>query len=232
MQNESIHGPAYQQHPMRQTHLILIYCHTGLDARPWGIQAVQAPATFCTRQMKIARLSALGTGRLYPSGKSLLQAGSNLGQKCGRKINEKFQTHHQEFSYFLVLCFVLHPDLLLCINSPAFCLLSLLARNNTNIHAPAGIFFSLYFICTSLSWLSSLCLFPLVYYTHNTYIHATGGIRTRNPSKRSAANPHVRPLGHCNRRIEPATFRLVAQCLNHVRYRLSRTPFVHFYNDV
>jgi hypothetical protein len=45
---------------------------------------------------------------------------------------------------------------------PAFCLLSLLTTNNTNIHAP-------------------------------------GGIQTRNPSKRSAADPLLRADGHWNR---------------------------------
>jgi hypothetical protein len=30
-------------------------------------------------------------------------------------------------------------------------------------------------------------------------IHAPGGIRSRNPSKRAAADPHLRPRGHCDR---------------------------------
>ena len=32
-----------------------------------------------------------------------------------------------------------------------------------------------------------------------TYIHAPGGIRTRNPSKLATAHPHLRPSGHRNR---------------------------------
>ena len=36
----------------------------------------------------------------------------------------------------------------------------------------------------------------LLYNTHNTNIHAPGGIRTRNPKKRSASNHRLRPLGH------------------------------------
>jgi hypothetical protein len=61
-------------------------------------------------------------------------------------------------------------------------------------------FYSLYFICTTtVSWLSWLCLVSLLYKTHNTNIHAPGGIRTRNPSKQSAADPRLRPLGHWNR---------------------------------
>ena len=38
-----------------------------------------------------------------------------------------------------------------------------------------------------------------MYNTHKSNIHATSGIRTRNPSKRTAANPHLRPLGHLDR---------------------------------
>ena len=52
-----------------------------------------------------------------------------------------------------------------------------------------------YFFCPDfpgclLSFLSLLCN------SHNTNIHAPGGIRTRNPSKQSAADPHLGPLGH------------------------------------
>ena len=38
---------------------------TGLD-RPWGFQEVEAPRFQDNRHMKVVRLSALGTGRLYP----------------------------------------------------------------------------------------------------------------------------------------------------------------------
>ena len=38
---------------------------TGLD-RPWGYQEVEATRFQDNRQMKVVRLSALGTGRLYP----------------------------------------------------------------------------------------------------------------------------------------------------------------------
>jgi len=43
------------------------------------------------------------------------------------------------------------------------------------------------------------------FYGHNTQhsqekeIHAHGGIRTRNPSKRSATDPRLRPRGHRDR---------------------------------
>jgi hypothetical protein len=40
---------------------------TGLD-RPLGIQEVEAPRFLDNRHMKTVRLSALRTGRLYPSG--------------------------------------------------------------------------------------------------------------------------------------------------------------------
>ena len=38
---------------------------TGLD-RPWGFQEVEAPRFQDNRHMKVVRLSALSTGRLYP----------------------------------------------------------------------------------------------------------------------------------------------------------------------
>jgi hypothetical protein len=38
---------------------------------------------------------------------------------------------------------------------------------------------------------------------HNTNIHAPGGIRTHDPSKRAAENPRLRPHGHWDRRFEP-----------------------------
>jgi hypothetical protein len=34
------------------------------------------------------------------------------------------------------------------------------------------------------------------YNKHNTNIHAPGGIRTHNPSKRATADPRLRPHGH------------------------------------
>ena len=39
-------------------------------------------------------------------------------------------------------------------------------------------------------------------HSQQTDIHATGRIRTRNPSKRAAAEPHLRPLGHWNRLVK------------------------------
>jgi hypothetical protein len=40
---------------------------TGLD-RPWGFQEVEAPRFQDNRHIKVVRLSALRTGRLYPKG--------------------------------------------------------------------------------------------------------------------------------------------------------------------
>ena len=42
----------------------------------------------------------------------------------------------------------------------------------------------------------AFCLLSLLCNTRNTNIHAPDGIRSRNLSKRSAADPHLRPLGH------------------------------------
>jgi hypothetical protein len=37
------------------------------------------------------------------------------------------------------------------------------------------------------------------YNKHNTDIHDTGGIRTHDPSKRAAEDPHLRPHGYWDR---------------------------------
>jgi hypothetical protein len=50
----------------------------------------------------------------------------------------------------------------------------------------------------------------LLYNTHNTNINAPGGIRTRNPRKRSAADPRLRTHGHLdwqNRTSLPQLYR-------------------------
>ena len=39
---------------------------------------------------------------------------------------------------------------------------------------------------------------------HNTNIHAPGGIRTHDPSKRAVEDPRLRPHGHWDRLFEPA----------------------------
>ena len=58
-------------------------------------------------------------------------------------------------------------------------------------------------VCTStrnsLSWFSWLLHFCLYCTIHNTNIHASGGIRTRSLSKRSAVDPRLRPLRHLGR---------------------------------
>ena len=106
-----------------------------------------------------------------------------------------------KFSYSV---FILYPYLFLRLYCPAFCLF--VFRTQTSM-PPAGFF--LYFICTSLSSLSSACLlfFTVQHTQHNTNVHAPGGIRTHNSSKRSAADPRLRPLGHWDRQgFEPIYF--------------------------
>jgi hypothetical protein len=44
------------------------------------------------------------------------------------------------------------------------------------------------------------CCLLSVLTTHNTNINALGWTRTRNPSKRLAAGPRLKPLGHWDRR--------------------------------
>ena len=76
-----------------------------------------------------------------------------------------------------------------------------------NFFLPNGNFlFVLLVFLLSLSLFSILHIYvlcPHVTYsptTHNTIIHASGQIRTRNPSKRSAEVPRLRRLGHWDRR--------------------------------
>ena len=85
-----------------------------------------------------------------------------------------------------------------CTSSVLFVLIVLAVPFVLNVQhkhtCPRRDFFcSLYFVCTTLSWLSWLCRLSLMY---NTNTHAFGGIRTRNPSKRAAADARLRPLGH------------------------------------
>ena len=69
-----------------------------------------------------------------------------------------------------------------------------------NIHVHGGIFFV--FSCTLYLFLClgcpTFCLSSLLT-THNTNNRALGGIRTRKPSKQSAADPRLRPHGHWDR---------------------------------
>ena len=70
--------------------------------------------------------------------------------------------------------------------------------------APTGNFvlFSVLLSVLLLSPDCPRCAFCPYCTTHNTNIHAPGGIRTRNPSKRSAEHPRLRPLGHWDRHTQ------------------------------
>ena len=76
--------------------------------------------------------------------------------------------------------------------------------------APTGIVFvlspsSVLLLCPDCP---GLAFSPLLY---NTNIPGPGGIRTRDPSKRSAADPRLRPLGHWDQQgFDPRTFQSVA----------------------
>jgi hypothetical protein len=48
-----------------------------------------------------------------------------------------------------------------------------------------------------------------IQHSHETDIHAFGGIRTHDPSKRAAANPSLRPRGHWDRRVDKHRGKLV-----------------------
>jgi hypothetical protein len=45
-------------------------------------------------------------------------------------------------------------------------------------------------------------MLPSLYNKHNTNIHAPGGIRTHNASKRAAADPHFRPRGQWDQQLK------------------------------
>jgi hypothetical protein len=77
------------------------------------------------------------------------------------------------FSVLFIHCAPLHP-------------LSSLSTVHLYILCP------LYPLCTFTSS-AFMSLIPL---QHNTNIYASSGIQTRNPSKRAAAEPRLRPLGH------------------------------------
>ena len=90
--------------------------------------------------------------------------------------------------------------------------------NGCGKRRPTGIF------CFSLNFrplLSIVYFFILCRHvtysstTQNTNIHASGGIRTCIPSRRSAADPRLRPLGHWDRLFDPRTIEPVAsRCTN------------------
>ena len=95
---------------------------------------------------------------------------------------------------------VIYPCFFL-LNVLALCLFYLLCNtHNENIHDQGGIFF-----CSRALYLFSFVLIvlalPLVLTVQHTQeiIHAPGGIQTRNPRKRSAADPRLRPLGYWDR---------------------------------
>ena len=58
---------------------------------PWGFQGVEAPIFQDNWHMKVVRLSALCTGRLYPPGNISCTHYENR-----KYVNEKFQWHHRE----------------------------------------------------------------------------------------------------------------------------------------
>ena len=78
------------------------------------------------------------------------------------------------------------------------------------LNAPRAIFSVPFFFLWSIFVLLNpslllhvtLCSILLsLYNKHNTNIHALGGIRTHNSSKRAAVDPRLRPRGHWDRQI-------------------------------
>ena len=130
---------------------------------------------------------------------------------CNNTYKNTGENIHVPGGVFLFSCslFVLYPHLFLRLDCPAFCLLSLLdKRQNTNIHARREDFFVFSFTVLVLRPYLFFVLiflhfaFLSLFTTNNTNIHDPGGIRMRNPRKRSAADPRIRPLGHCDQHKE------------------------------
>ena len=105
----------------------------------------------------------------------------------GAKILAPIGTY---FLFCILLYSLLYPYLFRCLDYPAFCLLSVLTTHNTNIHAPGGILFSLYFIRSSVCWFSWLLSFVrTVQHTHNTNIYASGRDSNSQPQEAIGRRP-------------------------------------------
>ena len=83
-------------------------------------------------------------------------------------------------------------------------------------------FFPLIHFCAFRSFRPSSCylcsMLLSLYKKHSTNIHASGGIRTHNPSKRTAANPRLRPRGHWDRLGSNPDFRGERPATNHLSH--------------
>ena len=94
------------------------------------------------------------------------------------------------------------------------------------ISLPPGLF--LFSLCTLSALLCPDCpgfaFCPLLYNTHNTNYHAPGGIRTRDPSNRSAVEPRLRPVGCWDRRIQS----LDHEASSHWLYHCAIPPDTYF----
>jgi hypothetical protein len=73
-------------------------------------------------------------------------------------------------------------------------------------------------VLVSLYWLPCILHFYF-YLNRNTNFHVPGGIWTRNPSKRSAADPRHRPLGHWDRQSRPPNRLARSESLYRLSYR-------------
>jgi hypothetical protein len=62
------------------------------------------------------------------------------------------------------------------------------------------------------------------YNKHNTNIHAPGGMRTHNPSKKAAEDPRLRPRGHCDQHEYMLQEDIQATC---VKQNVRNSPVYH-----
>ena len=61
-------------------------------------------------------------------------------------------------------------------------------------------------------------------HSQETYIHAAGGIRTHNPSKRAAADPRHRPRGHWDRHTGLYTAKYINIIINIFTFIIRLSP--------
>jgi hypothetical protein len=104
---------------------------------------------------------------------------------------------------FILFCLFASP-VRVCLNFCGVYLLSLQHTTQMFISTAGFFYILLYSVLVSLSC-PAFCLFSCFYLKHNPNIHALCGIRTRNPSKRSAADPRHRQHGHRDRHFNNYT---------------------------
>ena len=107
-------------------------------------------------------------------------------------VTKKFRPH-RDFFFRFIFCTYCAPLYIYC---PHVTYSS--TTQNTNNQISGRIFLSCFlsaFCHTHFIIVLVYAFLPLLYSTHNTNIHASGGIRTRNSSKQATLDRRLKPLG-------------------------------------